>query len=351
VTTPRSAVLLVLLSAGPATAQPQAGQAQPDRLPFGTLYAGGTAEASVMVFDGGNNPNVPVQVAAPKFVKVLRTATEARQFGGANLVCGTVEVAIDTSAAGELSGELAVTVGKTTAKVPVSATVKPLKPGHARVLVVGTPFERFATGDAKLYAGWTDLVRDAPLDVSYLLVHREKPVLRDLDLRRFDCVLLSAEALFWQTDADVKRARAFAEGGGRVVVTANRFFRGSVPRANEVLDGYGLAMRDEEAAAGDAVTLDKSKLADEVVQAGVASARFFRASPVAVTDPKLGTVLAAASGVGRPGDGFVAVGKAGRGEVIAVGQSLWWNWVSTDRAQGTDTARLLRWLLLPPKRL
>jgi hypothetical protein len=350
-TATRSAVLLVVLSAGPVAAQPKVGQAQPDRLPLGTLHVGATAEASVMVWAAGNNANAPVQVTAPKFVKVLGTSTEPCQIANANFVLGTVEVAIDTSAVGELSGDLTVTVGNTTAKVPVSASVKPRKPGLSRLLVVGTPFERHTTQDAGDYRGWTDLVRAAPMDVSYLLVRRDAPVLRDLDLRRFDYVLLSADALSWQTPADVTRARAFAEGGGRVVVTANHFFQRTVPRANEVLAGYGLEMRDEEGPPGQGIPIGKNKLAAEVVKAGIASVHFFRPSPVAVTDPKLGIVLAAASGVGQPGDGFVAIAKAGRGEVVAVGQSLWWNWVSPNRAQGTDTAKFLRWLLLPPQRL
>jgi hypothetical protein len=69
---------------------------------------------------------------------------------------------------------------------------------------------------------------------------------------------------------------------------------------------------------------------------------------VAVTDGKVGRVLAKAAGVGQAGDGFVAVGKAGKGMVIAIGESLWWNWIGG--SQAADNAKLLRWLLFPSTR-
>ncbi len=135
-----------------------------------------------------------------------------------------------------------------------------------------------------------------------------------------------------------------------MVVSANYFFRGTVEKANAVLDGYGIRMRDEEAQGfPNEVTLEKIAFDPKLVTAGVKSAYFFRASPVAVTDKTSGRVLANASGVGKPGDGFVVQAKAGKGEVIALGESLWWNWITEKRSARTDNARLLRWLVEPPK--
>ena len=67
-----------------------------------------------------------LDVIAPKFVKVLNKSTELRKFGptGNDVVFGSVEIGIDTTAAGEFRGELTVTLGQTTVQVPVSATVK-----------------------------------------------------------------------------------------------------------------------------------------------------------------------------------------------------------------------------------
>src|SRR5262249_61909953 len=170
---------------------------------------------------------------------------------------------------------------------------------------------------------------------------------------KFDVILLDASGLVTEGNAeDLKRARAFAEGGGRLVLTANSFYSGSVDAANKVLEGYGLKMLDEEAPIGPqrfipAVVLDKEAFAPEVVEAGVKSARFHRASPVVVSAGKPARVLVKAVDVGGPKDGYVAVAKAGKGEVVALGTSLSWNWVSESGARGTDNAKLLRLLLTP----
>ena len=345
------APLLLALATAPAVAQPTANEVQPDRIPFGTVYAGAIVEGSFLVFEPGKDADVPFAVTAPKFIQVRHKATHVQQFGAGNdFVCGTVEFALDTSAPGDLSGEISVTLGGAAVAVPVSATVKPPKQGQTRLLIVETPFSRYSTGHGEDYKAWTDLVKDAPLDVNYLLVTSGKSVLRDLDLSKFDCVLLAEEGLADLQEADTKRVRAFAEAGGRVVVAANAFFRGTVAKANAVLDGYGIEVRDEEAAGdGAEVTLPEGPIDPKLVKSGVHSAHFFRASPVAVTDDKIGRVVVKALGVGMPGDGFVALGAAGKGEVVALGESLWWNWVAEKPAAGIDNARLARWLLVAPK--
>ncbi len=346
----RAALFLFVLSAGRASAQPTRGDVQPDRISFGTLYTGAVVEASFMIFEPGNDADIMLGVTVPDFVKVLNKATHAQQFGlGNDFVCGTVEITIDTTAAGELNGEMTVTLGQATANVPISAIVKPVRPELTRLLIAATPFDRYSTKDGKAFKAWTDLVNDVPLDVSYLLVTRGKPVLRDLDLSQFDGVVLAGDGIAFLRPVDLKNVRAFAEAGGRVLVAANAFYRGTVERANWVLTRYGLQIRDEEAAGGQAVTLGKGDLNPEVVKAGVGSLRFFRASPVAVADATKGRVLVNSVEVGEPEDGFVAIAQAGAGNVIALGESLWWNWLSESEANGTDNAKLLRWLLVAPK--
>src|SRR5205814_1574524 len=95
-----------------------------------------------------------------------------------------------------------------------------------------------------------------------------------------------------------------------------------------------------------------------LVKDGVKAARFRLPSPVAVTGPNAGRVLVKAFGVGQQGDGFVACAKAGKGEVVAIGESLPFAWMSDawwkDRRKGKyadagDNAKLLRWLLVGHK--
>jgi hypothetical protein len=216
------------------------------------------------------------------------------------------------------------------------------------VLVVETPFDKYSTSDATVFQPWTDLVAKSPLDVSYLLVQKDKPVFRDLDLSKFDCVFVAENGLIHLKESDVKAVRKYAEAGGRVVVAANSFFVGTVKHANAVLADYGIEVQDTETAGvGKDETIGKDQLHPRLVKDGIESVTFYRASPIRVTDAKRGRVLIPASGVGEPGDAFVASAAAGKGEVIAIGQSLWWNWISESRAKGADNAKLLRWLLVP----
>jgi hypothetical protein len=343
----RLAILVLVSCAGGARAQPMSGHVQPDRIAFGNVHTGATVQASFMVLQPGDDNKIKLEVKAPRFVQVIRKSSDTQEYGPGNkFVRGSVEIAIDTSATGEVHGDVAITLGRETVKLPVSATVKPRRVGLLRLLVVQTPFERFSTRDGHMFDAWTKLVKDAAWDVSYLLTTPGKPVLRDCDLASFDSILVGTDGLFRLTPTDLKRVRAFAEAGGRVVVAANYFFRGSVGKANAVLTSYGLALRDEEAAvAQNGVTLGKDYLDPQLVKAGVATAHFFRASPAALTPGANRRVLAKAVGVGNPGDGFVAVARAGKGEVVALGESLWCFWISPKQDPSGGNARLLRWLV------
>ena len=112
--------------------------------------------------------------------------------------------------------------------------------------MVGSPFHWNAAGDPSVFREWTDLVAEAKWDVSYLSVADGKAVFRDLDLSKFNVVLLDPRGLLQASPEDVNRVRAFAESGGRLVLAANSFYWGSVDAANKVLDGYGLKMLNKE---------------------------------------------------------------------------------------------------------
>jgi hypothetical protein len=329
------------------------GRPSPDRLPLGTVRVGATVEASFIVYEKTNDPKkVALTVEAPPFVKVLDRSVIAQDvFDGSDWVKGvggTVVIAVDTSKAGDFTGEVKVKLGSVSTSAPVSVVVKPSVPAAVKLLVAESPFVAFSTKDARVFKDWTDLAADARWDVSYLAVTRGKPVFRDLDLSRFDVILLPSGGLLEGSADDVKRVRAFVERGGRLVITASRFMVGSVEAANKLLDGYGLKMLNEEAPYGqNEAILDRKAFGPEIIKARISSARFYRASPVVVTDAQRGRVLVKAVRVGGPRDGFVAVAKAGKGEVVVLGQALWWSWMSAEQARGTDNARLFRLLLTP----
>ena len=83
------------------------------------------------------------------------------------------------------------------------------------------------------------------------------------------------------------------------------------------------------------------------MKAGVEKAKFFRASPVRAD--KGGRVLVTSPEFVETNVGYAATAKAGKGEVVALGESLWWNWVSEARAKESDNAKLLGYLLAPTR--
>jgi hypothetical protein len=98
------------------------------------------------------------------------------------------------------------------------------------------------------------------------------------------------------------------------------------------------------------VLVTRDLLPDDVVKAGIESVRFFRGSPVRITDPQLARIDVPTISVGRPGDGFIVESKVGRGSVVVLGTSMWWYWISPPIAKGADNAKLMRWLLSPSKK-
>src|SRR5438477_709043 len=95
----RIAVPVVFLFACPAFAQPKAGEPQPDRLHLGAVYVGATVEASFLVREAGTNPDIKLDVIAPKFVTVQNKFNEVRHLGRGREDCifGSVEIGIDTT--------------------------------------------------------------------------------------------------------------------------------------------------------------------------------------------------------------------------------------------------------------
>ncbi len=72
--------------------------------------------------------------------------------------------------------------------------------------------------------------------------------------------------------------------------------------------------------------------------------------PLVVEAPRFVKVQHKATQAGQCGPGNDFIVSVGKGVVIALGESLWWNWITEWQAAGTDNARLLRWLVEPLKR-
>jgi hypothetical protein len=335
-------LLLVPLSlaAGPL-------EAQPDFIEFGRVNVGAVAEASVMVrAAGADTAGHAVKIVPPPFVSIDNIHVRQRDYGDKKTVECSFHILLDTRKAGELKGEVAVEFAGGKYAWPVSASVVAPKPGQTRVLIVETPFHIYSTDDAKIFRSWLELQKAAEFDVQYWLVDRSRPVLRGNTLDNFDVVLLDGNGLHALQDEDRKRLKRFVELGGRLVVGANHFFQGSVERANALVGGYGMKLHDEEQAFGQgAMQLGKDRLAADPLTKDIDSLYFHRASPISVTDPKKAKLLT------RFDDdvGVIAVARLDPGEVILMGDSMWWLWINR-QGMKADNAKMLRLMLTkPPK--
>jgi hypothetical protein len=330
---------LVCCLASPVYAQPAGGKCQPDYLPFGTVRTGAVVEGSVRVFEDGDDiAGVGAKVDAPPFIRVKEVTLGTQRFGsfGTKVVCD-VSLSIDTREKAALSSTMDIHIGARDVKVPMSADVVASNENETNVLVVETPFSKFSTGDAKDFTAWLDLVKSANLNVSYYLVERPPQlVLRHIDLSGFDVILLATEGLCFVQKEDLQRLREFAENGGRVVVAANAFFGNTVERANDLFIPYGMKMAKTEVYPPARV---KTKdIANHPLTIGIRELLFFRASPVALSPKSKGRILVPA--IGFPDQGFVAIVPAAKGDIVVLGQSLWWNWIGPG-ANGSDNPRFL----------
>lgn len=338
----RIVAIAVLLAPSPLIAGPL--KAHPNRIPFGRVTVNAVAEASVLVLaDGTETAGLSVKVEPPPFVRIDRIRIDQRDFGPDYRKVGcSFEVLLDTRKTGELKGDILVEFAGGKQTIPVTATVDEAVKGHTRVLILSPPFHMDSTDDAAVFQTWLELVKDAHLDVQYWLTRRDGPILRGSSLEDFDVVLLSDSGLFHVQDEDRKRLRRFVELGGRLIVGANYFYRGSVDRANSLVGIYGMKMHDEEPKSAGVVIVPKERVIADALTKDITLLDFHRPSPIQITDAKKAKLLT------RFDDdlGIIAVARTDPGEVVLLGTSLWWFWIT--RNPKSDNVKQLRNFLTKP---
>lgn len=319
----------------------------PNRIPLGTVYVGAMVEASVrIIFEGDVAPGVDVRTEDPDWVRTKRTATGTQAHGAFGL-CTFCDVFLefDTSRAGNFDGNVTVIAGDDAIELPITVAIREREQPLTRLLVVETPFHRQSTGDASMFDPWLKLVEEAALDAHYLDLDQAGPALRNVELSRFDVILFDAGALVKAGEEDLDRLSKFARSGGRVLLTADHFFRGSVPKANALVTPFGLTMHDRELYAE--VQINQGGIVADPFTREVRKLRFFRPSSVSRLDGADARIL-----VEVPDDseqGYIAAAPADQGEVIILGSSLWWNWIADDPKKGSSNGTLLRNLLTRTK--
>jgi hypothetical protein len=270
--------------------------------------------------------SLKAKVTGPAFVRVDGVLEGTQEYGRGNIrgYCD-IAVTIDTAKPGDFSAPMVMTLGDRRVEVPVSAVIRPREKHQPRVLVADTPFQKFSTSDATLFDAWLTLVKKGGFDVDYVEVRSGNRVLEGVDLTNFDSVLLGELGIIRLNATDLTALRKYAEGGGRIILTANHFFRGTVEKANQLLLPYGLEMRDTESPGINAIELGAPQITVCPLTDGVKSLSFQRPSPATVIDKDRTMVLV--SSPTNADEPLVAIALAGKGQIVSLGVSLWWSWV------------------------
>jgi hypothetical protein len=319
---------------------------------LGEVYVGSTVEASVRLFFADTDSSgARVFVKPPESIRVKWSEFGRQSFGtrGTFKVCD-ICVAVDTKAPGRRTGTILVKVGDSHNSIPVDVTILPADLRRTKVLVVSTPIQRFSSSTAKTFEPWLNLVKSARLNVSSLDARRNEPVLHDLDLLDYDVILVGCDGLCRVSEEEIEKLQEFVRQGGRLIVPANHFFRGTVGRANKLLKPFGLSMSDSESPGLAVEEIKPSQITADPLTKGVRSLKFLRPSPVFLADKAdRSRARILVSKKSDPSQGYLAVAKAGKGEVVVLGISLWWNWIASVTEHGADNSLLLQNVLTKPR--
>jgi len=272
-------------------------------------------------------------INAPAFIRVRKATPDCRTnwYRGRPFV--VLDMTVDTSRPGHYAGEVEVTMKRRRATFPVRVTVREKPPDTPELLVASSPFESYATEHGAQFEATTDLMASLRVRVNYL-----QNLPSQLDPYR---VVLLADSTLVKVNADeISRLRSFVEKGGRLILACNAFMSRSVPRANEILAGYGMEVVDDDF--GRYVTV--TNFAPHRMTHGVQRVEFHRPSLIQITDSSNAKALALApDGKG----GFVAVsGLKTGGEIVVLTSSLWWHWLHTFKTN-SDNAQLMQNILTP----
>ena len=328
---------LLAVSTGSILAQESGVKLQPATVQLGTLNVGAVCEASFGVWwtDLEKQPNP--ETALPDGFRGLGERTYPYQ---EDTIVTELRFAVPTDEEGEFRREITVVRGDERGTAEVRWVVERTPPGGSRILVAESPFEMYSTDDSAMFDAWRALVARSRLDVDYRLRRKNESPFGPEHLARVDIVLLGESSLTRLTDGDVARLQGFVCGGGRVVLCADAFFRETVAGANRICEPFGLTMVDRESFGLGAVTFDQ--LADHPLVVGVETVVVRRPVPTRIEEGRGRALVDSEAGP------FVAYARTrSGGEVVTIGESLWWKWLG----EAPGNARLLRNLLVRPPRM
>ena len=186
-----------------------------------------------------------------------------------------------------------------------------MPPPQYKLLVTSSPFNLYSTDNGTHFNVMTRIMSENYINASYT---ENIPAV----LAGFDGIILAEESLAWISLDEIARIENYIDAGGKLLVFADYFFRGTVESANLIINDYGLDMIDEEES-GEVIVSRNNIISDKITN-GISLLRFWRPSPISNIS-SVGKIL-----VEKPSDttkGYIAISR-GNGTVIAVGDSLWW---------------------------
>lgn len=272
---------------------------------FGTVYVNSIVDASCLI----QNANMTDIKSHPDWI-VLDHVDPGYSHPISRNGSGAFYFHVDTSVGGSYSGAIVVQTNVGDIDVPVSLVVRTTPAPRLKMLVYETPFTMYSTFEPEDFAPMTRVMDTGLINVSYSYDF--------LPPEDYDLVLLAWDAL-WSPQDQIDSLKSYVESGGCLIVCADYFYRTSVDKANEIINDFGLSMRDEEYG----YEIFATDFAQHPITTDVSLLRMLRPSPVESLTPEA-IVLARPSGV-LENEGVLAISEqANGGKIIVIGNSLWW---------------------------
>ena len=198
---------------------------QPDTLDFGTVCSGSAVEAHLVLHGG-------LSISSSTMATWLRFDTAWLDSRGR----WRIDITADTSTIGTQAGTIRFQTDAGEFTLPTSISVIESGSPLQKILWTDTPFDGFSGMSTALL---DELIRSHHLDIDFT-----RKIPRNLEL--YHIIFLTPEVVYDIWLEDVMRLQNFVEAGGRLVVGADNFFRGSVEGLNKIVHTYGFKMLDIE---------------------------------------------------------------------------------------------------------
>jgi PKD repeat protein len=281
-------------------------KAMPPWFDFGTIYVNSIVEASCLIVDA---QMIGIK-SVPDWI-ILDSVDLQASYSTSGAGRGVFEFHVDTSVSGLYSEAIVVETSLGDVAVSLSSIVRSTPAPKLRMLVYDSPFDKQSTENPENFEPMTRVMDMGRVNVSYSF-HFLPP-------EQYDLVLLTWMGVMSATNDQVDMFKNYIRNGGNLIVCADYFLRGSVGKGNQIINEFGLSMRDEEYG----FIVEITDFAVHPVTAGVSHLHLLRPSPIEALTSEA-TVLARPPGAPQT-EGVLAISEQlGGGKLIVLGDSLWW---------------------------